>query len=42
MFIEPENTPIINTFIVPKNYSRDLGNWNKYQETFKAKHVLTD
>lgn len=40
MFIEPENNLIINTLIIPKNYSRDLykGNWNKYKEVFKAKN----
>lgn len=44
MFIKPENAPIINTFIIPKNYSRDLykGNWNKYKESFKAEHAATD
>lgn len=41
MFIEPENTPRINTFIIPKNYSRGLyeGNQNKYKEAFKEKNM---
>lgn len=42
MFIEPENTPTINTFIISKNYSRGLyeGSWNKYKEAFKAKLII--